>query len=118
MNENLASGKGGPPQIKESSSKKSSPKHDIMEDADDDEESMDWWTKYFASVDAMIEVKFSRVSCLHLHFQLQHYYVSKQSYRKILLIIRIIMLIRIEHALIIIDISIKYCLLGNETKFA
>ena len=23
---------------------------------DDDEESMDWWTKYFASVDAMIEV--------------------------------------------------------------
>jgi len=26
--------------------------------ADDDEESMDWWTKYFASVDAMIEVIF------------------------------------------------------------
>ena len=24
---------------------------------DDDEESMDWWTKYFASVDAMIEVR-------------------------------------------------------------
>ena len=24
---------------------------------DDEEESMDWWTKYFASVDAMIEVK-------------------------------------------------------------
>ena len=23
----------------------------------DDEESMDWWTKYFASVDAMIEVR-------------------------------------------------------------
>ena len=23
---------------------------------DDDEESMDWWTKYFASVDNMIEV--------------------------------------------------------------
>ena len=23
---------------------------------DDEEESMDWWTKYFASVDAMIEV--------------------------------------------------------------
>ena len=83
MNENLASGKGGPPQIKESSSKKSSPKHDIMEDADDDEESMDWWTKYFASVDAMIEVKFSPLSCLHLHYQLQHYYVSKQSYRKL-----------------------------------
>ena len=82
MNENLASGKGGPPQIKESSGKKSSPKHDVVEDMDDDEESMDWWTKYFASVDAMIEVKFSRLSCLHLHFQLQHYYVSKQSYRK------------------------------------
>ena len=26
-----------------------------MTDLDDDEESMDWWTKYFASVDAMIE---------------------------------------------------------------
>ena len=25
---------------------------------DDEEESMDWWTKYFASVDAMIEVSF------------------------------------------------------------
>ena len=25
-------------------------------DMDDDEDSMDWWTKYFASVDAMIEV--------------------------------------------------------------
>ena len=24
---------------------------------DDDEESMDWWTKYFASVDNMIEVR-------------------------------------------------------------
>ena len=83
MNENLASGKGGPPQIKESSGKKSSPKHDIVEDADDDEESMDWWTKYFASVDAMIEVRIFRLSCLHLHFQLQHYYVSKQSYTKL-----------------------------------
>ena len=28
----------------------------MSDDADDDEESMDWWTKYFASVDAMIEV--------------------------------------------------------------
>ena len=28
-------------------------------DMDDDEESMDWWTKYFASVDAMIEVSVS-----------------------------------------------------------
>ena len=27
-----------------------------LTDLDDDEESMDWWTKYFASVDAMIEV--------------------------------------------------------------
>ena len=78
MNENLASGKGGPPQIKESSSKKSSPKHDIMEDADDDEESMDWWTKYFASVDAMIEVKFSHSSFLHLHLQFHHYCQSKK----------------------------------------
>ena len=41
---------------KESSGKKSSPKHDVVDDVDDDEESMDWWTKYFASVDAMIEV--------------------------------------------------------------
>ena len=28
-----------------------------LTDLDDDEESMDWWTKYFASVDAMIEVR-------------------------------------------------------------
>ena len=41
---------------KESSGKKSSPKHDVVDEVDDDEESMDWWTKYFASVDAMIEV--------------------------------------------------------------
>jgi len=26
---------------------------------DDDEDSKDWWTKYFASVEAMIEVRFS-----------------------------------------------------------
>ena len=25
-------------------------------DAEEDEESMDWWTKYFASIDTMIEV--------------------------------------------------------------
>ena len=73
MNENLASGKGGPPQIKESSGKKSSPKHDVVEDMDDDEESMDWWTKYFASVDAMIEVNFSHSSFLHLHLRFHHY---------------------------------------------
>ena len=29
---------------------------------DDDEESMDWWTKYFASVDAMIEVRIVNAS--------------------------------------------------------
>ena len=27
---------------------------------DDEEESMDWWTKYFASVDAMIEVNLQK----------------------------------------------------------
>ena len=47
---------------KESSGKKSSPKHDVVEEAEDDEESMDWWTKYFASVDAMIEVMCVRMS--------------------------------------------------------
>ena len=56
MNENLANVKGSQPAIKDSFGKKSSPKHDVVEDMDDDEESMDWWTKYFASVDAMIEV--------------------------------------------------------------
>ena len=59
--ENLASGRGGPPAIKDSTGKKSSPKHDVVEDMDDDEESMDWWTKYFASVDAMIEVNYSKI---------------------------------------------------------
>jgi hypothetical protein len=29
---------------------------------DDDEESMDWWTKYFASVDNMIEVSTLRMT--------------------------------------------------------
>ena len=29
---------------------------------DDDEESMDWWTKYFASVDNMIEVRANFIS--------------------------------------------------------
>ena len=61
----MASGKGGPPAIKDSSGKKSSPKHDIVEEVDDDEESMDWWTKYFASVDAMIEVGFLQI-CIYL----------------------------------------------------
>ena len=28
------------------------------EPLDDDEEAMDWWTKYFASVDTMIEVRY------------------------------------------------------------
>ena len=56
MNENLGNVKGSQPAIKDSFGKKSSPKHDVVEDMDDDEESMDWWTKYFASVDAMIEV--------------------------------------------------------------
>ena len=41
---------------KDASSKKAAPKPEVVEEADDDEESMDWWTKYFASVDAMIEV--------------------------------------------------------------
>lgn len=27
-----------------------------MEDFDEDDENRDWWTKYFASVEAMIEV--------------------------------------------------------------
>ena len=29
------------------------------DDAEEDEESMDWWTKYFASIDTMIEVRIS-----------------------------------------------------------
>ena len=29
----------------------------VNDDSDDDEESMDWWTKYFASLDKMILVK-------------------------------------------------------------
>ena len=29
----------------------------LNDDSDDDEESMDWWTKYFASLDKMIMVK-------------------------------------------------------------
>ena len=29
------------------------------DDAEEDEESMDWWTKYFASIDTMIEVSTS-----------------------------------------------------------
>ena len=29
------------------------------DDAEEDEESMDWWTKYFASIDTMIEVSSS-----------------------------------------------------------
>ena len=29
------------------------------DEEDDDEESMDWWTKYFASLDTMIEVGLS-----------------------------------------------------------
>ena len=28
-----------------------------QEEQEDDEESMDWWTKYFASIDTMIEVR-------------------------------------------------------------
>ena len=28
----------------------------VNDDSDDDEESMDWWTKYFASLDKMIMV--------------------------------------------------------------
>ena len=38
------------------------------DDAEEDEESMDWWTKYFASIDTMIEVSLMKVnkafSCL------------------------------------------------------
>ena len=69
MNENLANVKGNQPAIKDSFGKKSSPKHDVVEDMDDDEESMDWWTKYFASVDAMIEVMISTtLGCnKHIH---------------------------------------------------
>ena len=43
---------------------------------DDDEESLDWWTKYFASVDAMIEVMISTtlgcyIQTLYFKFILQ-----------------------------------------------
>ena len=31
-------------------------KMSMTQSADDDEDSKDWWTKYFASVEAMIEV--------------------------------------------------------------
>lgn len=31
-------------------------KMSMAQSADDDEDSKDWWTKYFASVEAMIEV--------------------------------------------------------------
>lgn len=41
---------------------KKKPVQEQTEDLDDDEESMDWWTKYFASVDAMIEVKEGNVT--------------------------------------------------------
>ena len=41
---------------------------------DDEEESMDWWTKYFASVDAMIEVIkgrfFQKVSGVNIMFRI------------------------------------------------
>ena len=36
---------------------------------DDEEESMDWWTKYFASVDAMIEVKQTLIYSLETIFK-------------------------------------------------
>ena len=40
----------------------------VTDDAEEDEESMDWWTKYFASIDTMIEVSLMKenkaFSCL------------------------------------------------------
>ena len=41
----------------------------------DDEESMDWWTKYFASVDAMIEV---RNVCSVTFYTKQRKFLSKR----------------------------------------
>ena len=35
----------------------------VTDDAEEDEESMDWWTKYFASIDTMIEVSNSMRGC-------------------------------------------------------
>jgi hypothetical protein len=34
----------------------------LNDDSDDDEESMDWWTKYFASLDKMIMVNIMLIS--------------------------------------------------------
>ena len=84
MNENLANVKGNQPAIKDSFGKKSSPKHDVVEDMDDDEESMDWWTKYFASVDAMIEVMISTTLGCNKHIQTLYFkcYFSIESLTK------------------------------------
>lgn len=41
--------------MKAESSKKK--KRESLDELEDDEESRDWWTKYFASVEAMIEVR-------------------------------------------------------------
>lgn len=41
-------------EIKAENTKKK--KRESMDELEDDEESRDWWTKYFASVEAMIEV--------------------------------------------------------------
>ena len=45
---------------------------------DDDEESMDWWTKYFASVDNMIEVS-SYLSAQFLRDQRSNFKVKLQA---------------------------------------
>ena len=40
----------------------------LNDDSDDDEESMDWWTKYFASLDKMIMVKYYAYSYISTYF--------------------------------------------------
>ena len=42
----------------------------VTDDAEEDEESMDWWTKYFASIDTMIEVSLMMISLpfVTIHF--------------------------------------------------
>jgi hypothetical protein len=49
--------------------------------ADDDEDSKDWWTKYFASVEAMIEVK-SQITLFKLAVSLQILQLGNQRGQK------------------------------------
>ena len=56
MKEDIGSGKVDSSVTKTRARKSTSPEHDILDDMHHDEESMDWWTKYFASIDRTIKV--------------------------------------------------------------